>query len=103
MSDMASDSRCFENTGNLDSAHPETGILAEFPPLSLPNPGRERLQHIIIGSEAGVQGAINYLHLLRYAERLEWSRLFTIPASGLVIRPQPGEVFSYLLRHQPPG
>jgi len=51
-------------------------------------------------SEAGVQGAINYLHLLRYAERFEWSRLFTIPASGLLILPQPGEVFSYLLRYR---
>jgi len=65
-----------------------------------PNPGRERLQHLIIGSEQGVQGAINHLHLLSYAERIEWSRLFTIPASGLVILPQPGEVFSYLLRYR---
>jgi hypothetical protein len=58
------------------------------------------LQHLIIGSEQGVRGAINHLHLLRYAEPFEWSRLFTVPESGLVILPQPGEVFSYLLRYR---
>jgi hypothetical protein len=60
----------------------------------------ERLQHIIVGSQEGVRGAIKTLHLLGYAERIEWSRLFTIPATGLVITPQPGEVFSYLLRYR---
>jgi hypothetical protein len=68
-----------------------------------PNPGRERLQHLIIGSENGVRGAINALHLLRYAEPFEWSRLFTVPESGLVILPEPGEVFSYLLRYRQLG
>jgi hypothetical protein len=107
MSDIASELRFFEKTGVLGSLQPDLRVLEEpgdLTPLSLtpptPNPGRERLQHILIGSEAGVQGAINYLHLLRYAERFEWSRLFTIPASGLLILPQPGEVFSYLLRYR---
>jgi hypothetical protein len=88
MSYVAIDSRLLQEGGNLNPAY-----LAE----------RERLQHIIIGSEAGVQGAINYLHLLRYAERLEWSRLFAVPEAGLLIVPQPGEVFSYLLRYRQPG
>ncbi|MBD1918476.1 MULTISPECIES: hypothetical protein [Cyanophyceae] len=73
-------------------------------PLLLANPdaqpGRERLRHLVIGSPEGVQGAINHLHLLNYAERLEWSRLFTIPDSGILITPEQGEVFSYLLRHR---
>lgn len=34
-----------------------------------------------------MQGAINHLHLLNYAERLEWIRLFTIPNSGMLITP----------------
>ncbi|MBD1874845.1 hypothetical protein H6F75_15265 [Nodosilinea sp. FACHB-131] len=71
-------------------------------PLLLANPaaqaGRERLRHLVIGSPEGVQGAINHLHLLNYAERLEWSRLFTIPESGILITPEQGEVFSLLLR-----
>jgi len=36
--------------------------------------------------------------VLRYAEQATWSRLFVVPASGLVITPTQGEVFSYLLR-----
>jgi hypothetical protein len=71
-------------------------------PLLLANPdaqlGRERLRHRVIGSSEGVQGTINYLHLLQYAERLEWSRQFTIPESGILITPEQGEVFSLLLR-----
>ncbi|NJL49569.1 MAG: hypothetical protein HC929_21725 [Leptolyngbyaceae cyanobacterium SM2_5_2] len=69
----------------------------------LSHPERERLQHLIIGSRDGVQGAINHLHLLRYAEPFEWSRLFPVPETGLVIIPQPGEVFSYLLRYRQMG
>jgi hypothetical protein len=76
----------------------ELNPLSSTPPA--PTPERERLQHLLIGSEAGVQGAINHLHLLNYAEHIEWSRLFTVPTSGLVILPQPGEVFSYLLRYR---
>jgi hypothetical protein len=71
-------------------------------PLLLANseaqPGRERLRHLVIGSPEGVQGAINHLHLLQYAERLEWSRQLTIPESGILITPEQGEVFSLLLR-----
>jgi hypothetical protein len=61
-------------------------------------PDRERLQHLIIGSRAGVQSTIHTLHVLRYAEQATWSRLFVVPESGLVITPTQGEVFSYLLR-----
>jgi hypothetical protein len=71
--------------------------------LANPNPRPERLRHLVIGSPEGVQGAINHLHLLNYAERLEWSRLFTIPDSGILITPEQGEVFSYLLRHRQLG
>ncbi|PSR19438.1 hypothetical protein C8255_02185 [filamentous cyanobacterium CCP3] len=71
-------------------------------PLLLTNsesqPGRERLRHLIIGSPEGVRGAINYLHLLRYAEQRKWSQLVTIPDSGIVITPAQGEVFSLLSR-----
>jgi hypothetical protein len=66
-------------------------------------PGRERLRHLVIGSPEGVRGAINHLHLLRYAEQREWSRLVTIPESGILITPEQGEVFSYLLRYRQLG
>ncbi|NMF86782.1 hypothetical protein E1H13_26390 [Nodosilinea sp. P-1105] len=48
-------------------------------------PGRAKLRNLVIGSPDGVRGAINHLHLLRYAEQREWSRLVTIPESGILI------------------
>jgi len=105
MSYVAVDPWFFQKTGGLSSLRPDSQILQESEDLNpaylaSPSPGRERLQHLIIGSEEGVQGAINHLHLLRYAERIEWGQLFTVPVSGLLILPQPGEVFSYLLRYR---
>ncbi|WP_052050741.1 hypothetical protein [Leptolyngbya sp. KIOST-1] len=74
-------------------------------PLLLANPDlppeRERLRHLVIGSPEGVRGAINHLHLLRYAEQREWSQLVTIPPSGILITPEQGEVFSLLRRERP--
>jgi hypothetical protein len=84
----------------LSSAQPgeaTSPLILASPPVQ---PGREPLRHIIIGSPEGVRGAINHLHLLRYAEQLQWSKLFTIPEPGIVISRQQGEVFSYLLRHR---
>ncbi|MGB3309372.1 MAG: hypothetical protein WBG32_05985 [Nodosilinea sp.] len=71
-------------------------------PLLLANPeaqpGRERLRHLVIGSPDGVRATINLLHVLTYAEQREWSRLVTIPPSGILITPEQGEVFSLLRR-----
>lgn len=80
-------------------------VLAELgglSPLRLenPSPRPERLRHLVIGSPEGVRGAINHLYLLQYAEQRECSQLITIPPSGILITPEQGEVFSYLLRHR---
>jgi hypothetical protein len=94
MLSFVSGTGCFESTRYLNPLCLET-----------PNsqPGRERLRHLVIGSSEGVRGAINHLHLLRYAEQREWSRLVTIPESGILITLQQGEVFSYLLRYRQLG
>ncbi|WP_228039817.1 hypothetical protein [Nodosilinea sp. LEGE 07088] len=68
-----------------------------------PQPGRERLRHLVIGSPEGVRATINLLHVLTYAEQATWSQLITIPPSGILITPEQGEVFSYLLRHRQLG
>ena len=81
------DPRFLQETGDLNPLH-----------LATPQPGRDRLRHLIIGSPEGVRGAINYLHLLQYAEQREWSQLVTIPESGILITPEQGEVFSLLRR-----
>lgn len=88
---ISSESRFLEETGTLKPLQ-----LAE----AATQPGREPLRHIIIGSPAGVRGAIHHLHLLRYADPLQWSKQFPVPPSGLQITPEQGEVFSYLLRYR---
>ncbi|NJL86566.1 MAG: hypothetical protein HC886_12255 [Leptolyngbyaceae cyanobacterium SM1_1_3] len=62
--------------------------------------GRERLRHLIMGSPDGVRSTINTLHALNYAEQGLWSNFITIPASGILLTPAQGEVFSYLLRYR---
>jgi hypothetical protein len=84
----------------LSSAQPGEATSPLLRGTSAAQPGRERLRHLVIGSPDGVRGAINHLHLLRYAEQREWSRLVTIPESGILITPEQGEVFSYLLRYR---
>ncbi|NEQ30212.1 MAG: hypothetical protein F6K04_04305 [Leptolyngbya sp. SIO4C5] len=70
--------------------------------LNIPRaqPERERLRHLIMGSADGVRSAINTLHLLHYADQGQWSPILTIPASGIWLTPEQGEVFSYLLRYR---
>jgi hypothetical protein len=91
MMSFTSGTGCFQSTRYLNSLCLET-----------PNaqPGRERLRHLVIGSPDGVRGAINHLHLLQYPEQREWSRLVNIPQEGILITPEQGEVFSYLLRYR---
>ena len=85
--------------------HPVPWVLEEpreLSPMQLANPnaqpGREQLRHLIIGSPEGVQSAIKSLHVLNYAEQHLWSQLIRVPASGILITPEQGEGFSYLVR-----
>ncbi|HEY9762658.1 MAG TPA: hypothetical protein V6D07_09040 [Trichocoleus sp.] len=74
------------------------------PPASVnpTQPRRRRLRLYLVGSEADTQGAIDSLHLLDYAERIEWSRVISIPENGLLIRPDSGDVLRYLQRYRKP-
>ncbi|MGB3312010.1 MAG: hypothetical protein WA939_03845 [Nodosilinea sp.] len=83
------DPRVLQELGGLDSLRPANPEA---------QPGRERLRHLVIGSPEGVRSTINLLHVLTYAEQREWSRLVTIPPSGILITPEQGEVFSLLRR-----
>ena len=79
----------------LPSAMAAQPLLLENPPEQ---PRRRRLRLYLVGSEEDTQRAIDHLHLLGYAERIEWSRVIAIPENGLVIRPDPGDVLRYLQR-----
>ena len=87
--------------------HPDSRVLREpwnLHSLQLSHPdaelGRERLRHLIMGSPDGVRSTIHTLHVLHYAKQGTWSRLLQIPESGIVLTPEQGEVFSYLLRYR---
>ncbi|GAB4477791.1 MAG: hypothetical protein OHK0037_39760 [Elainellaceae cyanobacterium] len=69
-----------------------------LPPLTCELPHRRRLRHYIVGLPEDAQMAIDRLHLLRYAERFEWTRAVQIPQNGIVINSRPGEVLRYLHR-----
>ncbi|PSN10133.1 hypothetical protein C7293_29230 [filamentous cyanobacterium CCT1] len=57
-----------------------------------------RLRHYLVGAPDNVQQAIDRLHLLGYLERISWSHAIDIPASGLIIRPDVGDVLRYSQR-----
>jgi len=79
----------------LPSAMAAQPLLLENPPEQ---PRRRRLRLYLVGSKEDTQRAMDHLHLLGYAERIEWSRVIAIPENGLVIRPDPGDVLRYLQR-----
>ena len=65
--------------------------------LSTPKPrrGREPLRHILLGSSEGVEEAVKQLHVLKYAEQLQWIRVIEVPETGILITPNQGEVMRY--------
>ena len=66
--------------------------------IPTPQPERDRLRHLIIGSPEGVRSVMHQLHVLKYAEQLAWSQLIVVPTAGLMITTQQGEVMSILRR-----
>jgi hypothetical protein len=56
-----------------------------------PNPSREPLKHLLIGSPEAVKNGIHSLHALDYAEVGAWSRL--LPTAN------EGEVMSILVKY----
>lgn len=71
-------------------------------PLLLPSlpiqRDRDPIRHILIGSPTSVRQTIHTLHVLHYVEQSFWSRLITVPETGILITPNQGEVISYLVR-----
>ncbi|WP_225894601.1 hypothetical protein [Leptolyngbya sp. O-77] len=63
-------------------------------------PRRRRLRLYLVGSPADTQQEVDRLHLLRYAERFEWSRSVPIAENGILIQPDAGDVLRYLQRNR---
>ena len=62
-----------------------------------PQPVREPLKHLLIGSPVAVRQTIHQLHHLGYAEAGLWSPLTAVPQAQLMLNP--GEVMSILMRY----
>ncbi|MGD1854085.1 MAG: hypothetical protein ACFB2W_07515 [Leptolyngbyaceae cyanobacterium] len=64
---------------------------------TLPNPG-DTVRHILLGHPSTIRQTIHLLHNLRYVETSQWSPLIEVPNHQLILRPEPDEVISMLVR-----
>ncbi|PSN16598.1 hypothetical protein C7293_01910 [filamentous cyanobacterium CCT1] len=68
-------------------------------PDGMPQRRRRRLRLYLVGSEADTQHTIDHLHLHHAIDRIEWNpRAIALPATGVMIRPDPDNVLRYLQR-----
>ena len=63
----------------------------------LPGPGSS-IRHILLGHPGNIRQTIHLLHNLRYVETGQWSPLIEVPEQQLILRPEPDEVISMLVR-----
>lgn len=63
----------------------------------LPNPG-SRIRHILLGHPDHIHQTIHLLHNLRYVETSQWSPIIEVPDNRLILRPDPDEMISMLMR-----
>ena len=83
---------------HLDSSAAREAIAPVVLSTPKPRSGREPLRHILLGSREGVEEAVKQLHVLKYAEQLQWSKDIAVPETGILITPNQGEVLRYLVR-----
>ena len=67
------------------ASEPAAGPIALDTPK--PREGREPLRHILLGSQAGVDEAVQRMQVLNYAEQFLWSREIEVPETGILITP----------------
>ena len=66
---------------------------------SQPQPEREPIRHLLIGSPAAVGLTIHQLHRLQYADAGLWSPAIALSSEHLVLTLNPGEVMRVLVRY----
>lgn len=64
---------------------------------NLPNPG-STIRHILLGPPDNIRQTIHLLHNLRYVETSQWSPLIEVPDHRLILRPEPEDMISMLVR-----
>ncbi len=81
--------------------YPQGTAQTPLPTISIPVVTHRRLRHYLVGTPDDTQHAIDRLHLLGYLERVSWSHNIAIPANGLIIHPDVGDVLRYSQRDRP--
>lgn len=61
-------------------------------------PSSSFIRHILLGHPDHIRQTIHLLHNLHYVETSQWSPLIEVPDNRLILRPQPDEMISMLVR-----
>ena len=56
------------------------------------------IRHILVGRPSHIRQTIHLLHNLRYVEASQWSPLIEVPEQRLILRPEPDDMISMLVR-----
>ncbi len=68
---------------------------------SYPNPDREPVKILVIGSKRTVSSIVVALHQLGFAEIFEWTDFLSAPNADSPLQFQPGEVMKALVKFLP--
>ncbi|MBE9070582.1 hypothetical protein IQ260_28480 [Leptolyngbya cf. ectocarpi LEGE 11479] len=61
-------------------------------------PPSSAIRHILLGHPSHIHQTIHLLHNLRYVETSQWSPLIEVPEHRLILRPEPDDMISMLVR-----
>ena len=61
-------------------------------------PERGRVRHLLYGDLRAVRHTIKELHKRGYVEQFRWDPVLPIPENGILITPDYGDVYAFLMR-----
>ncbi len=70
------------------------GTFGNLDPME--NGDRGQLRHFLIGTPQRLRASIRLLHACRYIDSDQWMQFMHIKSEGLLIRPTPQEMYTYL-------
>ena len=88
----------FATEYRVSPAYPQAApsLLAQEPLILQPE--RSRVRHVLYGSSKAVRHTISELHQKGYVEQFRWDPVLPIPANGILITPDHGKVYAFLMR-----
>ena len=85
------------NTDTAEPIHLELTLKLH----SYPNPDREPVKILVIGSKRSVSSIVVALHQLGFAEIFEWTDFLSAPNADRPLQFQPHEVMKALVKYLP--